>query len=102
MEPARLEWSREWLKTTKPLYINGAWTDAATGQVSQSINPATGQVLGTSTAKGEEPHTRPVHFNEILATIYRQLGVPTDRTFRDTAGRPVAILDHGQPIPELI
>jgi Protein of unknown function (DUF1501) len=60
-----------------------------------------GVVLGTSTARGEDPLDRPVHFNEVLATIYRQLGVPTDRTFHDHQGRPVAILDRGQPIPEL-
>jgi hypothetical protein len=61
-----------------------------------------GRVIGTSTANGEEPKTRPVHFNEILATLYGQLGVPTDRTFRDGTGRPVAVLDGGQPIPELL
>jgi len=61
-----------------------------------------GQVLGTSTSRGENPHTRPVHFNEILATIYRQLGVATDRSFHDHFGRPVPILDAGQPIAELL
>jgi Protein of unknown function (DUF1501) len=59
-------------------------------------------ILGTSTSRGEDPHDRPVHFNEIQSTIYRQLGVATDRTFQDHQGRPVAILDRGQPIAELL
>jgi hypothetical protein len=61
-----------------------------------------GRVIGTSTAHGEDPRTRPVHFNEILATLYHQLGIPTDRTFRDPTGRPIAILDSGHPLPELL
>jgi hypothetical protein len=61
-----------------------------------------GQVIGTSTAHGEDPHTRPVHFNEILATIYHQLGVSTAQHFRDNSGRPRAVLESGQPIPELL
>lgn len=61
-----------------------------------------GQVVGTSTAHGEDPHNRPVHFNEVLATIYRQLGVPTDQAFHDHFGRPVPILDSGHPLAELL
>lgn len=61
-----------------------------------------GQVIGTSTAHGEDPLNRPVHFNEVLATIYRQLGVATDHVFHDQLGRPVPILDGGQPIAELL
>lgn len=61
-----------------------------------------GQVIGTSSPNGENPQQRPVHFNEILATIYHQMGIPTDRAFQDSFGRPVPILDHGHPLPELV
>jgi hypothetical protein len=61
-----------------------------------------GRVLGSSTSKAEDPHDRPVHFNEVAKTMYQQLGVPTDRSFLDLQGRPVAVLDHGHPIPELL
>lgn len=61
-----------------------------------------GQVIGTSTSNGEDPQNRPVHFNEIMATIYRQMGIPCDRTYPDSAGRPIPILSSGQPLPELI
>ncbi len=60
----------------------------------------TGQVLGTSNARAEVPHDRPIHYNDVLATIYQQLGVATDRVFND-AGRPVPILYQGTPISEL-
>jgi uncharacterized protein (DUF1501 family) len=60
-----------------------------------------GQVLGTSTANGENPHDRPIHFNDVLATMYQQLGVPADRVFPDAFGRPVPILYEGRPIAEL-
>ena len=60
-----------------------------------------GQIIGTSNSRGEVPHDRPVHYNDVLATMYRQLGVPTDRVhYHD--GRPVPVLYSGQPIQELI
>lgn len=37
-----------------------------------------------------------------LATVYRQLGVDTRQQFLNTAGRPISILSHGEPIRELI
>ncbi len=60
-----------------------------------------GQVLGTSNARAEIPQDRPIHYNDVLATIYRQLGIATERVFMHD-GRPVPILYHGTPIPELI
>ena len=60
-----------------------------------------GQIIGASNSRGEVPHDRPVHYNDVLATMYRQLGVPTDRVhYHD--GRPVPVLYSGQPIQELI
>jgi hypothetical protein len=61
-----------------------------------------GQIIGTSNSRGEVPHDRPVHINEVLATIYNQLGVPTDLVYQDDLGRPVPILYSGTPIPELV
>ena len=61
----------------------------------------TGQVLGTSNARAEIPQDRPIHYNDVLATIYRQLGIATDRVFMH-GGRPVPILYQGVPIAELV
>jgi hypothetical protein len=60
-----------------------------------------GQIIGTSNSRGEVPHDRPVHFNDVMATIYRQLGVPTDRVHYHE-GRPVPVLYSGKPIDELV
>jgi Protein of unknown function (DUF1501) len=61
-----------------------------------------GVVVGSSTRAGDEPRHRPVHIYDVLATIYRQLGVSTGEVFRDALGRPLPILAEGTPVSELI
>lgn len=61
-----------------------------------------GMVLGSSTRAGDLPLDRPIHFNDVLATIYHQLGVPTDQVFYDRLNRPIPVLSRGQPIRELL
>lgn len=61
-----------------------------------------GQVVGSTTAKGDEPADRPLSPNDMLATWYRALGVPLDTQFTDHFGRPIPILSHGSPIHELV
>jgi len=61
-----------------------------------------GVVVGSSTKAGDLPLDRPIHFNDVLATIYHQLGVPTDQVVTDALGRPFPVLAHGQPIRELL
>ena len=61
-----------------------------------------GQVIGTSTSKGEVPATRPISPTDVLATIYRHLGInPTDHTVT-REGRPIPVLPDGEPIRELV
>ena len=61
-----------------------------------------GQILGTSSPKGEAPAHRPVGPTEVLATLYRHLGIETDWQTVNNAGRPIPILPDGSPIAELI
>lgn len=61
-----------------------------------------GQVIGASTAKGERPKDRPLWPFDILSTIYRHLGIDTQRAFLNEVGRPIPILDSGQMIRELV
>jgi len=65
-------------------------------------NLKVGQVLGASTSKGEVPSERPVHPTEVLATMYRHLGMNPDAETVNRAGRPIPMLPEGRPIPELI
>ena len=61
-----------------------------------------GQVVGATNSKAEYPTERPFTPQHLLATIYHHLGIDPEMTHRDFAGRPIAILDNGQPIQELI
>jgi uncharacterized protein (DUF1501 family) len=61
-----------------------------------------GQVVGATNARGEHPATRPYSPQDLLATIYRHLGIDPARGIPDATGRPVPILAEGQPIPELV
>lgn len=61
-----------------------------------------GQVIGSTTAKGECPKDRPLHPTDLLATVYQFLGIDTRQEFLDHSGRPLAILPDGQPIRELL
>ncbi len=60
-----------------------------------------GQVIGSTNDKGERPKDRPLHPNDVLATIYKVLGIDPARAFVNPAGRPIPILPHGEPIAEL-
>jgi hypothetical protein len=61
-----------------------------------------GQVIGSTDEKGARPKDRPLHPNDVLATLYKHLGIDHTRTFVNPAGRPIPILPHGEPIAELI
>jgi hypothetical protein len=47
-----------------------------------------GQVIGATNRKGEHPVERPVGVYDLLATIYRHLGIDPQHEFIDFAGRP--------------
>jgi hypothetical protein len=63
----------------------------------------TGQVIGATDRLGAEIAERPVHFAEVLATLYRHLGIdPQLVKLHDLAGRPQYVIDNAQPLPELV
>jgi hypothetical protein len=61
-----------------------------------------GIVLGESDALAESAKTRPISHQDVLATIYKQLGINTHKTYFNEAHRPVEILNYGQPIEEIL
>ena len=62
-----------------------------------------GQVIGSTNRLGEVPESRPVHIQEICATMFRGLGIdPMSTTVLDRTGRPQYLLDHREPIKELV
>ncbi len=62
----------------------------------------TGQVIGSTNSKGEEPRERPLTPNDLWATVYRHLGIDWNMAFPDHSGRPMPILPYGDPIRELL
>ncbi len=61
-----------------------------------------GQVVGATNSKGEYPNERPLSPQDLLATVYRHLGIDPRQSFRDFTGRPIPILSSGEPIAELV
>ena len=62
-----------------------------------------GQVVGSTTSKGEVPKDRPLIPNDLWATVLRHLKVDyADKAYLDHSGRPMPLLPDGQPIRELI
>ena len=61
-----------------------------------------GQVVGATNSKSEYPLHDPVTPQDLLATVYRHLGINYHHEFVDFSGRPVPILTHGKPIASLL
>jgi hypothetical protein len=63
-----------------------------------------GQVIGATDRLGGEAVERPVHFQEVFATLYQKLGIDTkSATVTDLTGRPRYLVDaEYKPMPELL
>jgi len=62
----------------------------------------TGQVIGESAPKADIPKSRPIRPQDLMATVFHVLGIPRDTQFTSNAGRPVYMLEEGEPIRELV
>jgi uncharacterized protein (DUF1501 family) len=63
----------------------------------------TGQVVGKSTKNAERPLERPIHHQQVFATLYHNLGIDVGTTqLIDPSGRPQYLVEHREPITELI
>ncbi len=61
-----------------------------------------GQVVGQTNSKSEYPLSDPVTPQDLLATVYRHLGIDPTHHYLDFSGRPVPILSSGRPIAQLV
>lgn len=62
----------------------------------------TGQVIGATDSRGERAIERPIRVSNVLATLYRVLGIDTSTTFTDHNGRPQYVLEDREPVRELV
>jgi hypothetical protein len=77
------------------------WPDAMSALLSGG-GLRTGQVVGSTTARGEYPKDRPLTPKDLLATVYRHLEIDYHHEFKDRSDRPIPILGEGEPIRELV
>ena len=62
-----------------------------------------GQALGATDRTGSAVVSRPVHYQDVMATLYHNLRIdPAQTTLVDPAGRPQHLVDQGRPIAELL
>jgi uncharacterized protein (DUF1501 family) len=55
----------------------------------------TGQAIGATNRLGEYAKDRPVHFQEVFATLYHNLGInPATTTIADPTGRPQHLVEY--------
>jgi len=63
----------------------------------------TGQVVGSTTSKGEHPKDRPLSPDDLWATVLTHLRIDYNKiSFLDRTGRPMPMLQDGAPISELL
>jgi arylsulfatase A-like enzyme len=61
-----------------------------------------GIVFGSSDKQGAHPSNNPVSPADIVATIYRCLGIANDLELQDRQSRPFQLVPWGDPIREIM
>jgi hypothetical protein len=62
----------------------------------------TGQVIGSTDKDAAYAKDNPIHYHDVLATVYHNLGIDPHAMVTDVSGRPMPILPSTvQPIPKL-
>jgi len=60
-----------------------------------------GQVIGETDDRGMGPKERPIHVEDLAATMYHSLGIDPEKTYLTNTGRPVRLSNDGKVIREL-
>ena len=61
-----------------------------------------GRIIGQSDARAEKPATTPFGPEDLSATMYHLLGIDPKDEFKTPDGRPVAIVNGGRVMDELL
>jgi hypothetical protein len=61
-----------------------------------------GQVIGATDKTGSEPVTEPYGVEDLLRTIFHQMGIDSTKTYLTPLGRPVPIVNGGRLVEGLI
>ena len=76
------------------------WPDASFALFAGAVR--TGQVVGETDSRAERPKSRPLGAQNVLGTVYHTLGIDYRQKIDDFGGRPMQLLDDGEPISELV
>jgi hypothetical protein len=60
-----------------------------------------GQVIGATDKDGIDIVDRPLSVMDLIATLTKAMGMNLDTQFTTPRGRPIKIVDGGQPVKEL-
>lgn len=63
---------------------------------------AAGHLVGATDRQGAYPTTRAYSPADVVATIYRALGIATNTILHDRQNRPMTVLPAGEPIPGIL
>lgn len=61
-----------------------------------------GQVIGRSDAKAFRPESAPIGPQDLMATVFDVLGIDRQLQLNNQGGRPVYMIENGNPISELV
>ncbi|MDY3553890.1 DUF1501 domain-containing protein [Gemmata sp. JC717] len=61
-----------------------------------------GLVYGSSNSTASEPEEDPVRVEDVLTTVYHQLGINADKELMAPGARPIEIIDDGKVVKDLI
>jgi len=61
-----------------------------------------GLVYGSSNSTASEPEDNPVRMEDLLTTVYHQMGINADKELMAPGGRPIEIIDGGDVVKDLV
>ena len=61
-----------------------------------------GLVYGSSNSTASEPEENPVRVEDVLTTVYHQLGINADKELMAPGARPIEIIDGGEVVKDLL
>jgi hypothetical protein len=61
-----------------------------------------GQVIGATDKRCAYPTTEPFGVEDVICTIFHQMGIDTTKSYASPLGRPVPIVNGGRVIPDLV
>ena len=61
-----------------------------------------GLVYGSSNSTASEPEEKPVRIEDVLTTVYQQIGINADKELMAPGGRPIEVIDGGEVVKELV